>query len=84
MSKRLQVLLDEAEYREIRAMARRRHVTVSEWVRQALRTARQREPVRDVDRKLASVRSAFTHTFPTGDVERMLQEIERGYLSDDS
>ena len=80
MSKRLQVLLDEGEYREIQAMARRRHVTVSEWVRQALQAARRREPVRDTERKLQAVRAASTHALPTGDIEAMLNDIERGYL----
>lgn len=81
MSKRLQVLLEEGEYREIQKLARRRRVTVSEWVRQALRDARRQEPRRDADRKLDAVRAAVRHHFPSGDVEAMLEEIERGYLT---
>ncbi len=82
MSKRLQVLFDEAEYREIQEIARHRKMTVSEWVRQALRSMRRREPLRDAERKLAAVRAAACHEFPTGDMEQMLAEIERGYLHD--
>ena len=41
MSKRLQVLLDEPEWREIQKAARAERKTVAEWVRQALRTARR-------------------------------------------
>ena len=37
MSKRLQVILDDAELREIQRIARRQRLTVAEWVRQALR-----------------------------------------------
>ncbi len=33
MFKRLQVLLDEEEYKEIQGVARRQRVTLAEWVR---------------------------------------------------
>jgi predicted 2-oxoglutarate/Fe(II)-dependent dioxygenase YbiX len=80
MSKRLQVLLDEGEWRDIQRVARACRMTVAEWVRQSLRAATRREPLGDVDRKLASVRSAVSHTFPSGEIDGMLAEIERGYL----
>ncbi|MEK6769985.1 MAG: antitoxin [Gemmatimonadota bacterium] len=80
MSKRLQVLLDEKEFKELRQTARRQRVTVAEWVRQALRSARRREPERDADRKLAAVRAAARHDLPTADIDTMLAQIESGYL----
>lgn len=40
MSKRLQVVVDEAEYAEIQAAAERARLTISEWVRRVLRQAR--------------------------------------------
>jgi predicted 2-oxoglutarate/Fe(II)-dependent dioxygenase YbiX len=80
MSTRLQVVMDEAELREIRRAARRDRLTVSEWVRRCLREARRRQPLRDADRKVQAIRAAARHTFPTADVERMLTEIESGYL----
>ena len=80
MAKRLQVLLDEPELREIKRIARARRLTVAEWVRQALRVARRREPLGDAGRKLERVRAAARHSFPAGDIGRMLAEIERGYL----
>jgi hypothetical protein len=80
MSKRLQVLLDEAEWREIQRAARAQRMTVAEWVRGALRTARRREPLGDASRKLNVVRAATRHGFPSGDIEQMLADIERGYL----
>jgi len=79
MSKRLQVLLDEAELRELRRVARARHLTVAEWVRQALRAARRREPVGEAGPKLAAIRRAASHSFPTADIDEMLADIERGY-----
>lgn len=81
MSKRLQVLLDEEELRDIRRVARQRRVTVSEWVRQALRAARREHPRGDSRRKLEVVRAAVRHEFPTGDIDQVLAEIEKGYVS---
>jgi hypothetical protein len=79
MSKRLQVLFREDEYRELEAIARRRRMSLSEWARQALRAARQRETLGDAERKLAVVREASRHAYPTADIDQMLEEIERGY-----
>jgi hypothetical protein len=80
MSKRLQVLLDEAELREIQRLARRKQLTVADWVRQALRAARHAEVTRQPGRKLDAIRQAARHQYPTADVEEMLREIQRGYL----
>jgi hypothetical protein len=79
MSKRLQVLVDEAELEEIQEAARRHGMTVAEWVRGALRRARKEEPMRGVTRKLEAVRLAARHDYPTADIDRMLEEIEQGY-----
>lgn len=80
MPKRLQVILQDPEYREIQRMARARRMSLAEWVRQALDLARRREPVADVGEKLEAIRAAAKHEFPTGDIEDMLAEIEQGYL----
>ena len=79
MSKRLQVMLGDDEYREIETIAREKRLTVSEWARQALRWARRQEPLVSPERKLASIRSAVRHEYPTGEIEEMLEQIERGY-----
>lgn len=79
MSKRLQVILTEEELASIRDDARRHRVSVSEWVRQSLRNARRDSSSGDPARKLAAIRAATRHGFPTADVDQMLQEIERGY-----
>jgi hypothetical protein len=81
MAKRLQVILQDPDYREIQRVARSRHMSIAEWVRQALDLARRREPVQDTAKKLAAVRAAVQHNGPTGDIEVILAEIERGYLS---
>jgi hypothetical protein len=82
MTHRLQVLLEEDEIAAIRAAARRRRLTVSEYVRQTLREARGGEPDTDASRKLAIVREAAEHTYPTADPEVMEEQIVRGYFEE--
>ncbi len=77
MSKRLQVLLEEREFREIQRIARGQHIAVAEWVRQTLRTASRRESLGDAGKKLEVVRAAARHAFPTGEIGQMLTGIER-------
>jgi hypothetical protein len=80
MSKRLQVLLDEPEWRELQRAARAEKTTVAEWVRRALRQARRGSSSKDVQRKIAAIRVAARHSFPAPDVDQMNREIERGYV----
>lgn len=82
MSKRLQVILDDAEMREIQRLACRKQMSVAEWVRQALRAARRQQPSTDARKKLETVRAAVRHSFPTADIDQVLGEIERGYELD--
>ena len=82
MSKRLQVLFEEQELREIRRAAKARRQTVAEWVRGALREARRAEPTVPVERKLAVLRAASRHELPTADIDVMLAEIENGYVAE--
>lgn len=81
MSKRLQVLLDERDFDELRAFAERDRVTVAEWVRRALGEAKRRQASGDPGRKIAAIRAAAGHAFPTGDIDSMLAEIARGVSS---
>jgi hypothetical protein len=79
MAKRLQVILNDSDYREIQRIARSRHMSIAEWVRQALDQARRREPLGSVGKKLETVRAAAQHNYPAGDIDSMLSEIEQGY-----
>jgi hypothetical protein len=79
MSKRLQVLLPDAEMSDIRRLAKSERLTVGEWVRRTLRDARESRPVIDPETKLKAVRRGAKYSFPTADLEQMLSEIERGY-----
>jgi hypothetical protein len=81
MAKRLQVILKDPEYREIQRVARSRHMSLAEWVRQTLEAARREEPTGSLTRKLEAIRRAAQHEYPAGDLDHMLAEIEAGYLS---
>ncbi len=82
MSKRLQVILEDGEMRKIQRIARRSRMTVAEWVRQALRASWSQVPGTDARKKLETLRAAAKNSFPTGDIQQILAEIERGYLPD--
>jgi hypothetical protein len=79
MPKRLQVILQDLEYREIQKIARSRHMTLAQWVREALAAARRHEPLGEAGKKLDVIRDSARHEFPTAEVADMLAEIERGY-----
>ncbi len=80
MATRLQVILQDPEYREIQRVARTRRMSIAEWVRQALTLARRQEPLGNVSQKLEAIRTAARHSFPTADIDTILAEIESGYL----
>jgi hypothetical protein len=84
MTKRLQVLLEDAELRGIQRVARGKGLTTAAWVRQVLRTASEFERRGDPRRKLEAVRRATRHTFPVADIDQLLSEIERGYITPDA
>ncbi len=79
MSKRLQVILQDPEFREIQRVARSRNMSVAEWVRQALSLVRRSEPSGSLGKKLDAIRAAARLEYPTADIDRMLAEVERGY-----
>ena len=81
MAKRLQVIVQDPEYRDIQRAARLKRRSVAEWVRQALIQARRSEPGGEVASKLDVIRAAARMEFPTADIDRMLEEIEQGYGS---
>lgn len=76
MPKRLEVLLGEDEYKECQRIARSQGLTLSEWVRQSLKLAMRDDMV--VDAKLRAIEEASRRSFPSGDIEDMLREIEAG------
>lgn len=78
------MILQDPDYKEIQLMARSRHMSIAEWVRQALEKARRREPLGGIGKKLEVIRAAARHEYPVTDIGTMLAEIEKGYLTDAS
>ena len=80
--RRLQVLLEDDELREIQRIAKGARLTTAEWVRQRLREAREQQAKPDIATKLAAIHRAYRHQppAPAPDIDRMLEEIEHGYL----
>jgi hypothetical protein len=56
-------------------------MTLSQWAREAIRSYGRAQAEGDPSRKLAAIRAAVRHDFPTADISQMLAEIERGYLA---
>jgi hypothetical protein len=79
MSRRLQVVVRDADLKGYERTARAAGLTLSEWVRQTLREAQRDASSGNVDAKLAAVREAVRHSFREPDIETMLAEIEQGY-----
>ncbi len=78
MSKRLQVVLDEAELERFQALASQSGTTLSEWARAALRRAERTASLGDGRAKLDAIRAATIHRHPAPDIDEMLAEIDRG------
>jgi hypothetical protein len=79
MSKRLQVVLPDADLERYKRTARAAGLSLSEWVRRALSSGERQVSVGDIEPKLAAVREALKHSYPAPDIEHMLSEIQGGY-----
>lgn len=72
--------MDDAELHRYEDSAAALGLSLSAWVRMALRAAEREVASGDVDHKLAAIREAFDRSFPSPDIDTMLSEIEHGYL----
>ncbi len=81
MSKRLQVLLEPKEYKAFQQIARETGLSLGEWVRQALRRLAAEKAGKSPREKLEAIRRYSSLNAPTGDIDHMLSEIEKGYAS---
>jgi hypothetical protein len=82
MSKRLQVVVGDADFERYRRTAQAQGVNISEWVRQALRVAERERSTGDVETKLAAIRKAASYRFPMPDIDTLLAEIEGSRLAE--
>ena len=75
--------MQDEEWRQVERLARKHGMTLSEWARQALRKARLASAETNVEAKLNAIRTAAMLTdAPAPDIEQMLRETERGYLTE--
>jgi hypothetical protein len=82
MSKRLQVVVKDEELARYTRTADAAGLSLSEWARQALRTAAREFSSGDVEAKLAAIRRAAAHNFPVPDIDTLLAEMESGRLAE--
>jgi uncharacterized membrane protein len=82
MSKRLQVVVGDEELECYSRTARSLGLTVSEWVRQSLRTAERDVSSGDIEAKLAAIRKAASYSFPVSDIDTLTTEIETARLAE--
>ena len=73
----LQVPLTKEEYRDLKAIASRLGQPVDEWARESLLKAKSQQ-AHTVESKLKAIAEAAKHSYPVGDIEDMLAEIEAG------
>lgn len=78
MTKRIQVLLDDEELAAFQRLARSQRMTTVEWVRRSLRAAYEADAGAVIGEKLAAVRRGASFSFPTADIDTMLDEINHG------
>ncbi|MBI4924858.1 MAG: antitoxin [Bdellovibrio sp.] len=78
MSKRLQILLPEEEYKEIQTISRLDKKTIAEWVRQSIRSSIKERVPEESEKKIARILSFAKYSGPTGDIQSLLKEIEKG------
>lgn len=84
MSKRLQVVVGDADLERYARTADAAGLSLSEWARQALRAAEREMSSGDVEAKLAVIRKAVSRETGGGevDIDTMLAETEAGRLAD--
>lgn len=78
MSKRLQILLPDDEYRAVERVARRRGKSVSQLVRDSLRRTSAEEDEMDPEARIAAILRFARFSGPSADIEEILADIERG------
>lgn len=78
MSKRLQIVLPEDEYRAVADAAQRQGKPVARIVRESLRRTLAEEMELEPEQRIAAVLRFARFAGPTGDIDQLLDEIERG------
>lgn len=78
MSKRLQVLLPDAQYRAMAGFCKRQKITVAEWVRECIRRGFASIQPDSPEKKMAKILKYAKYRGPTADISELLSDIEKG------
>jgi hypothetical protein len=78
MSKRLQIVMPDDEYRAVARAAKIRKKPIAQLVRESLRKTLAEERERPVDERIAAVLRFARFSGPTGDIDEILADIEAG------
>lgn len=78
MSKRLQILLPEKEFNELRKVCKKHAVTVAEWVRASIRTSLESSRPIPVEQRIETLLKFAENRGPTGEIDEILSAIEKG------
>jgi hypothetical protein len=78
VSKRLQIVMPDDEYRAVAREARRRGKPIAQVVRESLKRTLTEEREDDPEQRIAAVLRFARFHGPTGDIDEILADIERG------
>jgi hypothetical protein len=81
MSKRLQVILADDEYKEIKELSYSTNKNIAEWVREGLHFFIKFQKPEPKEKRIAKILKYAKYTGPTGNIKSILKEIEKGYLN---
>ena len=74
----MQVLLPEKDYRALAVVSRKESKTIAEWVRDSIRRRLKVVEPPSPEKKLSKILKYARYSGPTGDIEQILSEIEKG------
>ena len=78
MSTRLQIIINDKELHSVKHASKQAHCSVSDWVRARIREGLERETPKSKETVLAAILKFAKYSGPTGDMDQILAEIERG------
>lgn len=72
--------MEPREYKQFQSLAEARGLSLGEWVRQTLRRFALSASAKGPQAKINSIRRASQLHYPSGEMEQILADIEKGYL----
>ena len=78
MSKRLQILLPDDEFKKLKKFCKVKRKSVAEIVRESIRNCMSTDTPEDPSAKISRLLRFAKFEGPTGDIEQILREIDEG------